>query len=266
MKYGDSVAKILRSNKGKVVGLASKSLKETVSEVKVTPKTKIKTTAVGQKKSWSKVKVKSTAERFRKRKVISSSESEYDVEKDVQNIIPAASRKSAGKKIMLTVENVPIDKWRFIYHRRLALERELGKEAQEIKVVMELIKEVGLMKTMCNLGECYEQLVKEFLVNIPDDCDSPISSAYQKAFVLGECVNFSPTTINKFLGVEEINNPKLEVTDDQVCNEITEKQVKMLPKKKKISFGKLFVKYAILNIIIVVNWVPTTHSSDVGTR
>jgi len=53
-----------------------------------------------------------------------------------------------------------------------------------------------------NLGECYKMLVKEFLVNIPDDCDSPIRREYQKVFVRGECVKFSPTIINKFLGVE----------------------------------------------------------------
>jgi len=175
-----------------------------------------------------------------------------------------------------TVASVPIDKgffhlpqnalrWKFIYHRTLALERELGKEVLELEVVMEYIKEACLIKTLCNLGECYEQLIKEFLVNILDDCDSPISSEHQKVFVRGEWVNFSPTVINKFLGVEEINIPKLEVTDDQMCNEITANQVKVWPKKKMISFGKLFVKYAILNRIVVINWVPTTHSSDVAS-
>ena len=103
------------------------------------------------------MKVKTTAGRTKKRKGISTSESEYDVEEDVSNIILSSSRKSAGKKIVQTVANVPIDKvsfhlsenaqrWRFIYYRRLALEKELGKEALEIEVVMELIKEAGLMK------------------------------------------------------------------------------------------------------------------------
>ena len=49
-----------------------------------------------------------------------------------------------------------------------------------------------------------------------------------------------------------------------MCNEITANQVKVWPKKKKISSGKMSVKYAILNRIVVVNWVPTTHSSDVA--
>jgi len=262
----ESVAKRLRSNKGKTV----------LSEVE-TAKTKSKIVGVGPKKGWSKVEVKSTAGRTRKRKVVPTNESDYDVEGDAPNIIPSTSRKSTKKKIVQTVANVPIDKvsfhlpenaqrWRFIYHRRLALERELGKEALEIEAVMELIKEAGLMKTVCNLGDFYEKLVKEFLVNISIDCDNSLIREYQRVFVRGERVNFSPSIINKFLGIEEVNFPKLEITDNQVRKEITANQLKVWPKKKKILSGKLSVKYAILNTIVVVNWVPTTHSSDVATR
>jgi len=55
----ESVANRIRSNKGKAV----------LTEVE-TPKTKNKTVVVGPKKVWSKVKVKSTSRRTRKRKVV----------------------------------------------------------------------------------------------------------------------------------------------------------------------------------------------------
>jgi len=183
--FSESVAKRLRSNKGKVV-----------TSVNKTSKTRTKTAGVGPKKGWSKVKMKTTAGSSRKRKVISSCESEYDVEKDVPNIIVSVAKKSAGKQSVQIVENVPIDKvsfhlpefaqrWKFIHHRKLHLERELSEETMKIKVVMELIKEAGLMKTVCNIGDCYEKLVKEFLVNIPEDCDNPLSREYQKVYVRG---------------------------------------------------------------------------------
>jgi hypothetical protein len=261
----ESVAKRLRSNKGKAVLTKEE-----------TPNTKKKVDGVGPKKGWSKVKVNSTAGKMRKRKVVSSSESEYDVEKDVQSISHTVSRKSTSRKTMQTVVNVPIDKvsfhlpknalrWKFVYHMRLALERELSKEALEIDAVIELIKGAGLMKTVCNLGDCYEKLVKEFLVNIPDDCDDPLSSEYQKVFVRGECVNFSPSIINKFLGVEDINIPKLKIKESQVCKEIIGNQIMVWSKKKKILSGKLSVKDAVLNRIAAVNWVPTNNSSDIAT-
>ena len=76
------------------------------------------------------------------------------------------------------MSNVPINKvsfhypknaqrWKFIFQRRLALERELGKKALEMEAVMELIKEAGLLKIVCNLGDCYEKLVKEFFREYP---------------------------------------------------------------------------------------------------
>jgi len=125
------------------------------------------------------------------------------------------------------VENVSINKvsfhfpnfahrWKYIYHKRLALERELSEEALKIKVVMKLIKEAGLMKTVCNFGDCYEKLVKEFLVNISSDYDNPLSREFQKVYVRGECVNFSPNIINRFLGVDEEGASELGATDNQV--------------------------------------------------
>ncbi|MCI23993.1 envelope-like protein, partial [Trifolium medium] len=93
-----------------------------------------------------------------------------------------------------------------------------------------------------------------------------MNTEYQKVFVRGECVNFSPTIINKFLESSEEPQPDLEVTDRDVCKEITTNQVKVWPKKKKkISAGKLSVKYAILNKIGAVNWVPIKHTSDIAT-
>lgn len=83
-------------------------------------------------------------------------------------------------------------RWKFIFHRRLALQRELGNEALKMEVVIEMIKEVGLMKTVCNIAGCYKKLVKEFMVNISEDYDNPLSQEYQNVYVRGECVNFSP--------------------------------------------------------------------------
>jgi hypothetical protein len=53
------------------------------------------------------------------------------------------------------------------------------------------------MKTVTGMGYRYEKLVKEFLVNIPSDCDSPLSTEYQKVFVRGKEINFSPAIINQ---------------------------------------------------------------------
>ncbi|MCI13444.1 envelope-like protein, partial [Trifolium medium] len=58
---------------------------------------------------------------------------------------------------------------------------------------------------------------------------------------------------------------ELEANEDEICRTLTGNIVKKWPRKDKLSSTKLTAKYALLNKIVVVNWVPTTHSSDVAT-
>ncbi|KAK2391001.1 hypothetical protein QL285_064501 [Trifolium repens] len=199
-----------------------------------------------------------------------------DVVDDVPNIVSTGKKKVGGKIIPQNVPDVPMDnisfhfiesaqKWKFVANRRLALERELSAEALKQKEVIALIEKAGLMKTVSGIGECYEKLVKEFLVNIPEDCDNPLSKEHHRVYVRGKCVHFSPAIINKFLGNKEDGYAELEVTNTQVCKTITANQVKVWPLKGKVPSVMLSVKYAILNRIGTSNWVPTTHTSDIAT-
>lgn len=122
------------------------------------------------------------------------------------------------------MENV--EKWKFVYQRKLALERELGKDVVEYKEVMGLIQEVGLMKSVTGFGKCYEMLVKEFIVNIPKECDNKRSKEFRKVYVRGRCVEFSLEIINRYLGRSEEEQAEVEVSDNVICREITAKQVK----------------------------------------
>jgi hypothetical protein len=144
---------------------------------------------------------------------ISESEAEEEDQDVKLNVvyIGAFDKKSVGKKkIPQGVPYVPIDnisfhslenvaRWKYVMSRRLALKRELSKEALQCKDAMKLIKHAGLMKTVSGLDKCYEKLVKEFLVNIPANCVNPHNKEYQKVFDRDKCVNFSPTTINECL-------------------------------------------------------------------
>jgi hypothetical protein len=133
-------------------------------------------------------------------KEVPVSDSDYDVELEVLDIMPPGKKRDAGgKKVPVNVPETPIDnvsfhhvanaqKWKYVCERRLALERELGKDALECKQVMDLIDEVGLRKSVSGFGNCYEMLVKEFIVNILRDCDSNQSTEYRKVFLCGGCV------------------------------------------------------------------------------
>ncbi|KAK2401666.1 hypothetical protein QL285_051246 [Trifolium repens] len=210
----------------------------------------------------------------KKRKTASTTTAE-DAEVNAPGIV-STQKKKAGRSIPQNVPDVPMDnvsfhfptsaaKWKFVYHRRLAIERELAEDTLECIEVMELIKQAGLLKTVCGLGKCYEKLVKEFTVNIGEDCANRLSNEYHQVFVRGKCINFSPVVINSYLGRKEDGYPGFEPTNNQICKTITANQVKVWPLKGKVPSAMLSVKYAILNRIGASNWVPTTHSSTIAT-
>ncbi|XP_050895698.1 uncharacterized protein LOC127102360 [Lathyrus oleraceus] len=175
----------------------------------------------------------------KKRKVREVSESDEDVEEDFPDISPVKRttvRKSPVKVVVVHLDNISFyiedgtAKWKFVIQRRVAVERELGKDDVEVKEVMDLIKNVGLMKTVAR----------------------------------GKCITFSPTVINKFLGRGIEGACELEATDNEVCREITARQVKEWPSKKHLPAGKLTIKYDILHKIGSANWMPTNHISTIS--
>ncbi|KAH1232854.1 hypothetical protein GmHk_09G025429 [Glycine max] len=259
-RLAPGIAERLQSRKGKTPIKRSGRIK-TMAQKKGTPITP--TTS-----RRSKVAIPS-----KKRKEISSSDSDDDVELDVST---SKRTKKSGKKVPENVLDAPLDnisfhsignaeRWKYVYQRRLALERELGRNALDCKETMELIKAAGLLKTVTKLGDCYESLVREFIVNIPSDITNRKSDDYQRVFVRGKCVRFSPAVINKYLGRPTEGVVDIDVSEHQIAKEITAKRVQHWPKKGKLSAGKLSVKYAILHRIGAANWVPTNHTSTVAT-
>ncbi|XP_058721754.1 uncharacterized protein LOC131593309 [Vicia villosa] len=225
-----------------------------------------KSVGIGPSKSWSKVVPKK-----RKARVVEESESGF--EENIYDI--PLKKKPTTSKLAASVPEVPIDnvsfhfvasanRWKFMYQKRLALERELAQNARDCKDIMNLIEAVGLIKTVVHLSKCYEMLVKEFIVNLSQECADKRSKEFRKVFVRGKCVNFSSTMINNLLGRSDETQPKLVVSDNKVCQIISANQVRSWPLKGKLSAGNLSMKYAMLHKIGAANWVPTNHKYTVS--
>ncbi|XP_050914932.1 uncharacterized protein LOC127129860 [Lathyrus oleraceus] len=169
-------------------------------------------------------------------------------------------KKKTKSVIVESDSDVP---WKYVYQKRLALERELAQNVLDCKEIMDLIQEAGLMKTVTQFSKCYEILVKEFIVNLSEECVDGKSKEFRKVYVRGKCVNFSPSVITKYLGRPDVAQLELEVTDNKICQVITANQVRKWPLKGKLVASKLSVKYAMLHKIGATNWVPTNHKSTV---
>lgn len=260
------IAKRLKNRKGQAIGFSNTPSKSVRNKVSVSPT-----------KRWSKVVTPVSKKKSLKRKEVpsKSSESDHDVEHNVQDIISTSKKQALGKKIPTNVPEVPLDnisfhsvdnveKWKFVYPTRFALERGLGKYSFECKDVSSLIQEVGLMKTVKDFGKCYEMLVKEFIMNISKECDNKRSKEFRKVYVRGRCMDFSPEIINRFFIKNEEEQTEIEVSNNFICREITTKQVKEWLRKGKLYASALSVKYVILHRIGAANWVPTNHTSNIA--
>ncbi|KAL5133799.1 hypothetical protein HKD37_03G007074 [Glycine soja] len=187
----------------------------------------------------------------KKRKEISSSDSDDDVELDVST---SKRAKKSGRKVPENVPDAPLDnisfhsignveRWKFVYQRRTCFRKRTGKRCLGLQGDHGPHQGCWTTEDMSPSWEtAMKVLVREFIVNIPSDITNRKSDEYQKD------------------GVVDIT-----VSEHQIAKEITAKQVQHWPKKGKLSAGKLSVKYAILHRIGAANWVPTNHTSTVAT-
>ncbi|XP_050889406.1 uncharacterized protein LOC127094641 [Lathyrus oleraceus] len=200
-------------------------------------------------------------------------ESDSDVPCNVSDTL--SKKKPTTSNLAASVPEVPIDnisfhfassvnRWKYVYQKRLALERELAQNVLDCKDIMDLIQEAGLIKIVTQFSKCYEMFVKEFIVNLSKECVDGKSKEFRKVNVRGKCVNFPPSVINKYLGRPDVAQPELEVTDNKICQVITANQVRKWPLKGKLVASKLSVKYAMLHKIGAAIWVPANHKSTVA--
>ncbi|CAI8599361.1 unnamed protein product [Vicia faba] len=122
------------------------------------------------------------------------------------------------------------------------------------------------MTTVAGLRECYETFVREFIVNIPRERDNISNKEYIKVFVRGNCIEFSPQIINRYVERNVSKQVEMEVIDNTICIKISAERVTYWPRKKKLSVSDLTIKYVVLNRIGVVNWVPKNDTSLITIR
>ncbi|XP_057418393.1 uncharacterized protein LOC130712583 [Lotus japonicus] len=180
-------------------------------------------------------------------------------EEDVPDIVAAEKKKFAGRRIK-NVLAAPLDnvffhfeenvlKWKYVYQRRLAREREVGSDVLECKEVMTLIEKARLMKSVLQVDRCFERLVKEFVVNLSVEVELPKSDEYRKVYVRDKYVKFSPAVINGALGRSDVVVVAEEQSLDVITKELTARKVQKWPKNKFLSTENLSVNMQSLIIL-----------------
>ncbi|TYK11265.1 uncharacterized protein E5676_scaffold227G001210 [Cucumis melo var. makuwa] len=146
--------------------------------------------------------------------------------------------KICRKKIPANVPSVPIDgisfhheesvqRWKFVMQRRIV-----------------------------------DELIRKFIVNLPDDFNDPSSADYQTVHIRGFKFVISPAVINEFLrNTVDIDCSSSCPTTEVLANVLSEGTLSTWH-VNGISAVALSVKYTILYKIGIANWFPSSHASS----
>ncbi|XP_008457264.2 uncharacterized protein LOC103496990 [Cucumis melo] len=183
--------------------------------------------------------------------------------------------KTDRKKISVNVPSVPIDGisfhheesvqcWKFVMQRRIVDEVNISDKHQSCMSIMDLIHKAGLEKTISNVGPFYPQLIREFIVNLPDEFTDPSSAGYQTVHITGFKFVISSDVINGFLGnTVDIDSSPSCPTTEVLATVLFGGTLSTWP-VKEIPAATLNVNDAILHKIDIANWFPSSHASSIS--
>lgn len=124
---------------------------------------------------------------------------------------------------------------------------------------------MDLLKIVTNIGAYNVQLVREFIVNLPEKVNDLSSPDYLKVQVWGKCIAFSPQVINDFLGRRTPSSEGPIPSKLDLIKEISGgKDSQGWPAKGLFASSKLSFKYSILHKIEVKKRTPSAHSTSLS--
>ncbi|KAH6765117.1 hypothetical protein C2S51_016366 [Perilla frutescens var. frutescens] len=112
--------------------------------------------------------------------------------------------------------------WDKVKKRNVTSEMRVNTSVLVEVGIYTLVETTGLLQTVLKIGEFVSMVVSEFYCNLTRDMDNPTSENYQKVFVRGEMIEFSPRVINEHIG--SIIEGKFEEIEDYgiVATELTD--------------------------------------------
>ncbi|XP_019164463.1 PREDICTED: uncharacterized protein LOC109160635 [Ipomoea nil] len=211
-----------------------------------------------------KKKTKLTAKEKGKQKVLRDTEKKKlpTRDKGKQKVVSDADLSKLPKPYspkFLTNENAK--EWNKIMDKKVISQKLLILDRLEnCEQITEVLTKTNLLGSVINIDPYEEQVVKEFYCNLTKGTSSPNNPRYEKAYLRGKFYDFTQEIINAQLGTpSEEQNIQLE--NEQVIQELTAGNVNF--DKNKIKAPSLTRKYAILQKIALVNWMPSLHETTV---
>ncbi|KAG9457652.1 hypothetical protein H6P81_002160 [Aristolochia fimbriata] len=171
--------------------------------------------------------------------------------KPLQKVDP---RKAVSLKF---VDNVAAVRYETVIKKELRSETDIT--VSEFQLVIPLLENLGLMRTVINIGPYSLDVVQEFYANL----DKLKHSERSQVYVRGHWYDFSIGHIVEYLGLPSPVDEPLSVDDQTMLRELIDNLIHDWGDSHIFPASKLAPKYAALHKIAIWNWVPTRHRGTI---
>ncbi|KAA0038408.1 flocculation protein FLO11-like [Cucumis melo var. makuwa] len=121
-------------------------------------------------------------------------------------------------------------KWKYVVTQRIADEANIADRYNFCSAILELIRNVDLIRTLSEVGPFYPRLMRELIVNLPSDFNDPSADEYQKGHIRGVCFNVSSKLLNSYLGITLLADYAVSYpTPERLAGDLTSGTVPVWP-------------------------------------
>ncbi|XP_031099803.1 uncharacterized protein LOC116004001 [Ipomoea triloba] len=131
---------------------------------------------------------------------------------------------------------------------------------KDYEQISEIFIHSQMLGTVTNIEPYEESVIHEFYNNLGAGISTPSDPMYGKIYLRGKFYDFTPSLINDYMGTSTTEN-SASINSEQVAQELTAGNVSF--EKNKIKAASLTSKYAILQKIALVNWMPSLHENTI---
>nr|GME09755.1 uncharacterized protein LOC109166667 [Ipomoea batatas] len=162
-------------------------------------------------------------------------------------------------KKFLTKQNAT--KWEKFTTRKIISQKLLVLDKmKDNEHISEILIHSQMLGIVTNIEPYEESVIHEFYNNLGAGTSIPSDPMYGKIYLRGKFYDFTPSLINDYMGTSTTES-SANINSEQVAQELTAGNVSF--EKNKIKAASLSSKYAILQKIALVNWMPSLHENTI---
>ena len=159
------------------------------------------------------------------------------------------------------------DLWGSVSQRGIKGELYLDRSRFEYANVLDCLTRLHLLGTVEARPRYSRSLLFEFLANLPQNIEVADPPAQFQTYIRGASIEFSPSSINAFLGHRPTGDVAARPSLDDIVADLTGGSLTSWPARSRgsrLSISKITEFYKVLFKIAHHNWFPTTHISSIG--